>query len=633
MLNTIKKGRPDDVRIPVYFGDSLQWSRDESFRELRINVPEDETIGAKRRQLVFPESVCVDFNKFEIILNEMIRLAGQEKNPSDFKSWIDNQVENKLISVTRNEYRILSKTYTHLLELQQEERNHIWGYVARNLTRPIWLSSEKQKADVVIGNPPWLKFNSMHRTMQNKLKEECFSIQLWDNKKSSSKFRTSQDISTYFFVRSVELYMKEKGKIAFVMPYGVMNGEHHLLFRKGVFVRGYGHSIHIQFKNAWIFDSQVKNLFKVPACVLFSVRREESEKAVPKNVISFKGVLPQKNANLKQANKVLSSNETGWPEGFNEQSYYYDRFQQGASLVPRRFLFVKKVQTGRLGGSAATPLVKGVESNQDKEPYKDIDPLEAKIESQFLMPVYTGMSIAPFRILEKNTAIIPHTKKAGLMDAAEASKAGYTNLSSYLGKVEKIWNKHSKGNMTFKQNIDFRNKLNNQFVSGSNRLFSKSRHQPSLKVVYAASGTYPAAALLEEDTKVIIDTSLYYTQVANRGEGLYLEGILNSEAIMQKIEGLQSQGQWGARHIHRHLLKPYFPKYNPGNALHKGIVSHVEQIRQIAHNVELSPNCNFKKARSTIRIEIQASVVWSYLNKLVNMLLDKNHLQKKTKQI
>ena len=70
--------------------------------------------------------------------------------------------------------------------------------------------------------------------------------------------------------------------------------------------------------------------------------------------------------------------------------------KQGASLVPRRFCFVKKIQTGRLGSSSSTPLVKGVVTNLDKLPWNNITPLEAKIESQFLKAVYTGQSISSF---------------------------------------------------------------------------------------------------------------------------------------------------------------------------------------------------------------------------------------------
>ncbi len=282
MLNIIKKDRPDDISIPVYLGDSLQWSVDEEFgRDLRIYVPEDKKTGAQRKQLVFPGSICQDSIKFDTILRKMIDLAGKYKESEVFNSWIQSQN-----IADDSEKKRLSKTYKTLLELQKEERNHIWGYVARNLTRPIWLSSEKQKADIVIGNPPWLKFSSMNQEMQTRLKEECFSINLWKKDKGQSKLRTSQNISTYFFVRSVDLYMKEKGEVAFVMPFGVMNGPQHSVFREGTFERSSGQSVLIKFKNAWVFDAQVKHLFNTSSCVLFAVRKKKNEKAIPKKTIS-----------------------------------------------------------------------------------------------------------------------------------------------------------------------------------------------------------------------------------------------------------------------------------------------------------------------------------------------------------
>ena len=279
----------------------------------------------------------------------------------------------------------------------------------------------------------------------------------------------------------------------------------------------------------------------------------------------FKGKLLEKNTNLRKADKALTKEQKPWPQAdFKEHSYYYHKFKQGASLVPRKLLFVEQIQKGSLGGSSRTPLIRGISSNQDKAPWKDISPLEGKMESQFLMPVYTGGSIAPFRVLKNNLAVIPWNNKAGVMSTEEAEREGWTNLSSYLEQAEKIWDKNGTGKMTFKENINFRNKLKNQFPV------------PKLRVVYAASGTYPAAVLLE-DEKGIIDTSLYYAKVKTKEEGVYLEGILNSDPLIEKIRSLQAQGQWGARHFHRHLLKPYFPKYDSKEKLHKSIVSHTKK--------------------------------------------------------
>ena len=618
MLKTIKKSHYGNISIPVYLGDSLQWSIEEILggKSLKITVPADRQTGAKRRQLVFPESVCLDRNFFKETLTKMIELASKHKKVEVFQSWIKKQ------SIKVDEVQTLTSTYETLLKLQKEDRNHIWGHVASNLARPIWLSSEKQKADIVIGNPPWLKFNSMNQEMQKTLKEECFSLNLWD-KKTETKFRTSQDISTYFLVRSVELYMKKKGELAFVMPYNVMNGEGHYIFREGVFERNSRRSIHIKFKNAWVFDSKVKNLFEVPSCVLFSVRKESSETAESckkvsfPRILSFKGVLPKKNASLAEATKALSQEEKEWPVFHSNNhyatSYYYDRFKQGATLVPRRFIFVEKFQRGILRGSVTTPLVRGIDGNQDKSPWKEIKPLEKKIESQFLKPVYTGQSIAPFRTLETNLAVIPWSKKTGVMNYREAELESYLDLGAYLEQVEELWDKHSSGKMTFKEQLNFRNKLANQFPIAK------------LRLVYAASGTYPAAVLLE-NKRGIIDSSLYYAVVKTKQEGLYLEGILNSNSLMNRIQSLQAQGQWGARHISRHLLKPYFPQYDSKNPLHQKIVDCAQQIKKIVLSVPLDSSWKFQKSRQQIRKKIQEAergTLWKQLNQLVNTLLEK----------
>ena len=98
---------------------------------------------------------------------------------------------------------------------------------------------------------------------------------------------------------------------------------------------------------------------------------------------------------------------------------------------------------------------------------------------------------------------------------------------------------------------------------------------------------------------------------------------------MNKIKNLQSQGQWGTRDIHRHLLKPPIPKYNPKEQLHKDIVDYAKKIKQIAQNVELNSSWNFVKSRREIRDKIKnTGQVWNQFNQLVEALLRTKHLKK-----
>ena len=262
-------------------------------------------------------------------------------------------------------------------------------------------------------------------------------------------------------------------------------------------------------------------------------------------------------------------------------------------------------------------MVKGIISNLDKSPWKDIEPLEAKIESKFLKTIYTGKSIAPFKVLSQETAIIPWDDISGVMDALEAENRGYTLLNNYLEKVERIWNKFGSEGMTFKQRINYQKLLEKQFP------ISK------LKVIYTAHGSNVATVLVE-GSEGIIAFSLYYMNVSNKNEGLYLEGILNSDCLIEKIKSLQSQGQWGPRHIHRHLLKPPIPKYDPKEQLHKDIVNYTKKIKQIVQGIELDSSWYFTKSRKTIRGEIQnTGQVWNQFNQLVETLLEANRSSQK----
>ena len=99
---------------------------------------------------------------------------------------------------------VLSRTYSELSDLRAQGRNHIWGFVARNLVRPVWLSSDEQRADVVIGNPPWLAYRYMSRAIQRRFRNESRRLGLWQG----GRVATQQDLSAYFFARCRELYLK-----------------------------------------------------------------------------------------------------------------------------------------------------------------------------------------------------------------------------------------------------------------------------------------------------------------------------------------------------------------------------------------------------------------------------------------
>lgn len=322
LAGIMNKGRPATLSIPVYLGDALQWNARELMgkHELEIEVPPADPIGTPS-YLRFTEEVIENPALFDETLDVMLDLAERDRPTKEFEGWLSRKMSG---SADKN----LVATFEKLKSLNAEGRNHIWGYVARNLSRPIWLATENQKADVVVGNPPWVRYSALSKERQERLKQEATRANVWVGGKAA----TANDLSAYFFARAVDLYMKRGGSIAFVLPYAAMSRDPYAKFRTGYFNEWRTEPKAVQFTGAWTFPSDVQPLFPVPSCVLFAKGAQLPGK-LPKSITRFSGHLPRRDAALEEAETTLSRAKDDWPADTGESaSVYGDKFKNGATL-------------------------------------------------------------------------------------------------------------------------------------------------------------------------------------------------------------------------------------------------------------------------------------------------------------
>src|SRR5699024_919181 len=102
--------------------------------------------------------------------------------------------------LSEEERMTLADTATLMYELHLVGRDGIWAYYVRNLIRPVWLSMTANNVDVLIGNPPWLRYSQMHRSMKTVLphhyKDPNFAL---------CRLRASgRDLSAFFVVRAFQ---------------------------------------------------------------------------------------------------------------------------------------------------------------------------------------------------------------------------------------------------------------------------------------------------------------------------------------------------------------------------------------------------------------------------------------------
>ena len=586
--------RSKQIFIPVYLGDSMQW-------DVRTLLTEEEIEIAVPGEppLRFPGSVAGDPLLLDSTLQRMRQMADQNAPQRAFASWLNANAT--LPAVDR---QILLESYEHMRALHESGRNHIWTYIVRNLTRPLWLSLRAGKPDLLIGNPPWLRFNAMSREMQQRFREASQRRGLW----VGGKVATHQDLSGYFFARCVERYIAIGGKVAFVMPLATMSRLQYEGFRTGRFGERNRHTAAIvQFDEAWTFDSDVQPIFDVPSCVLFA-HRDTTAAALPRTVRGYRGVLPSRDAHPDEAQRYLSSSTRPWPPiaGAVRPSPYADRFRQGATVVPRRLFCVELAETGRFGSDRSAPLVRSRVSSQDKIPWKMLPPLSGQIETSFLYPLLLGESIAPYRVLGATPSIIPWDR-GGLISSRTAVNRGHTHLASWLRQAEQLWNDNRVSDMTLNQRLDYHGELSSQFPIRS------------LRVVYAASGTLPAAAIVQDD-RPLVEHKLYWVGLSDIDEARYLTAILNSEAARSRIEKLQSEGLFGPRDFDKVIFTLPIPRYSNNTPVHQELAGLAARAEQIAVGVNTSSR-GFQAVRREVRTAIVAAGVSAAIDDLVVQVL------------
>ena len=602
---------PDRPRmsIPVYLGDSLQWNTRGFLaeREVLIEVPEGGPV------LEFPFAVARDPALFDAVIKRMLALSEEEAPREALEAWLrrEHGLDDHTVGV-------LTQTYSDLRDLRSKGQNHIWGFVARNLVRPVWLSQHSERADVIVGNPPWLAYGFMSDAIRKRFRAECQERGLW----VGGRFAARQDLSAYFFARCVELYFKPNGVIAFVMPYGVMSRRQYERFLRGIFGRPRGRR-HVgsvtfaRFTEAWAFSDDVQNLFQVPSCVLFARLHAvgDSGKVLPASVERAVGILPKRDATPTEAEAALTWRQEPWPalparEGAT-WSPYHKLFREGATVRPRVLFVVQRVPAGPLGGNPAAPLVQSRRTRQEKAPWKNLAALRKPVESDFLRRLYLGESVAPFRVLAPLLAVIPweeETKR--LLDGDAAQRAGYPLLSRWLREAEGHWLEHRRRPVTLVEQLDHFGKLSGQLPGHA------------LRVVYTTHGTLPAAGVIRDAAGVIEDT-LYWFEPADVDEARYLSAILNSAGTRRRIEHLQSRGQWGARHVVKLLLELPIPRFASGNSLHRALAEAAQRAEEVAAGVPLREGEHFVRARGLIRKALAEDGISGRIDKLVERLLAK----------
>lgn len=607
------------IEVPIHLGDSIQWSQDTGSRadsiSIRVNsddlAPAQATLLDIAETLVFPLTGIDDAGTFDRLVRDMAALAHQHQDPRAAYPNLETNVLNRY-SVTGTEERAtLTSTFRLLCDLNAQGRDSIWGYFVRNQVRPLWLTRPDAKVDVLVGNPPWVAYRYMTPAMQTVFKEFSENYRLWHGKAVA----THQDLVGLFIARAADLYLAEGGTFGFVTPLAVLSRRQYEGLRAGE----WGETLRGRITEMWDLDQVTpRGFFPVPSGVIFGTATHQGQAynapRVERGTVADKLIVTGKRdrsgwAATRPNLTFTPTANTAHGNGEVEKSPYAPTVKQGATIVPRYLYFVQEESQAphRLGLAAGRTTVRSKRSTLEKKPWLQRPSLEGVVESQYVRSVHLGATIAPFRALEPERAVLPLSQAGMMTEEAIDSAPG---LNQWWDTASKEWEEHKTGSptMTLRDRLDFQRGLTAQLDG--------TRH----RVVYTKSGNTVASVRLE-DLSIVIDHVLYWMPAKSIAEARYLTAILNAAVTTKAVSIYQSRGLFGARHFDKYVWLLPIPQYDPSAEDHTALASLAEEAEQVAASVDIPENTGFQKARTLVRQALAEAGITERLNVAVAALL------------
>ena len=386
-----------------------------------------------------------------------------------------------------------------------------------------------------------------------------------------------QDISSLFFARCVDLYLKDGGVIGMVMPHSALQTGQHSKWRTGAWQtkpigrgrkRTAGRVLSVDFdhKMAWDLEGLEPNtFFPVPASVVFARRSGEDGKATP-----LAGKV-ERWLGKAGTTDVLRSRVSITDTSVEGESPYSGLSRQGAVMVPRCLFLVEETTNPSIVQAGQTVTVNPRRGSQDKEPWKSLDLAtlsEQTVEASHVFDIHLGETVVPYGTLGSLRAVLPLRRGEYEVPTSKNGVGGIRlgGLSQRMRDrwrtVSTLWeaNRSAATKINLIEQLDYYGKLSSQLEW---RREPGDRH---VRVVYGGWGA-PTAAVLQEDD-AIVDYKLFWIACKDTMEAHYLLAIINSDALFEKVTPLMSKGQFGARDLQKHLWKLPIPEFDSGNPLH-----------------------------------------------------------------
>jgi len=616
------------IEIPIYLADSIMIEKSSRMTG-GVYTGEIYILRTVVGEFQIPRNI-VDKGLLPEVLAEATQALKNKYRVDEFKE----RIKYRFKEISENEVYTLAELYKALLKLEKEGKDDVWISVLRNAFAPIL----KGKFDYVVGNPPWVNWENLPETYREVSKELWISYGLIENrsKDDSGKVKrkpaisskglgkVKKDIAMLFLARCFDLYLKEGGKLGFLIPFTAFKVQAGAGFRSFLAGKTRIHVVH-DLVTLYPFEGAVN---RTAAIVIEKVCNLSDLKSIEKcpqinevyknNVNGVKHVIwvnllkkpittdmPLEEV-LKKTKRYevlmtpiiqnessspwmqVTQNVVGAIRKLVTGAQYYEAYE-GVNVALNQVYYIKileKLPNGNL------KITNPPESGQKKE----VKQIEAVVEPDLVYPLVRGRDVKRWYVGYEDRYIILPTDLHGNIIEHKEMKVKYRDTYNYFYNffTELI----NRGGEPYKSKLEPYRTLSLEVAERKAPPFYWVFNvKPSLapyKVVWkniagaiTGKAEFSCAVISNVNDKflgnkiVIPNVKLMLVPLTSEDEAYYLAAMLNS-AIVRSIVASYVIETGISTHI-LDFIK--VPKYDPKNELHRKISELARKAHELAKEI------------------------------------------------
>jgi hypothetical protein len=195
------------IEIPIYLSDSLL------VEERATLTSRTYVIRTHVGEFQIPQSI-VEEDLLGKLLEAVDRYVRLRYKGEDFE-----QVAKRELDLDESELGLAVRLYKTFLRLEEEGKNHVWTSIIKNAFAPLTITKSSGRFDFVVGNPPWINWESLPEAYRDSTKGLWDNYGLEEKTKGMGLGKVKRDMAMLFVARCFDRYLDDGGKFSFLIPF------------------------------------------------------------------------------------------------------------------------------------------------------------------------------------------------------------------------------------------------------------------------------------------------------------------------------------------------------------------------------------------------------------------------------